>query len=85
MVLRVNLRETYFISATVTRSYLESVKRTGAPDAGLNVMRSPRWDLKSPEGRVGFYMGLKGVTDIMFPRLVQEVEVGEKRKSELIS
>lgn len=84
MVLRVNLRETYFTSATVTRSYLESVERTGAPDAGLNVMRSPKWDLKTAEGRVGFYMGLKGVSNIMFPRKA-EVEIGEKRKSELIS
>lgn len=76
MILRVSLKATYFVSATVTRSYLESVKRTGAPDAGLAVMRSPSWDLMTPEGRMGFFKGLKGVSDIMFPLVVDGDEVG---------
>lgn len=79
MILRVSLKATYFVSAAVTRSYLESVKRTGAPDAGLTVMRSPRWDLMTPEGRIGFFKGLKGVSDMMFPQVVGEGEGGEKR------
>lgn len=83
VVLRVKMKEVFFVCAVVPRSYLESVEQTGTPDAGLKVKTSPKWDLKTGKGRLGFFVGLKQVAESMSPRVNKVIQA--KRKSEDIS
>lgn len=83
VVLRVKMKDVFFVCAVVTRSYLDSVEQTGTPDAGLRVKTSSKWDLNTGKGRLGFFVGLKQVAESMFPRVNKALEA--KRKLEDIS
>lgn len=80
VILRLALRETFFVSAVVSKSYLDSVEQAGTPDAALEVITSPKWDLKTGNGRLGFFVGLKQVVESMLPKVKNT-----KRKSNDIS
>lgn len=80
VVLRVAIKETFFVSAVVSKSYLDSVEQAGTPDVPLEVMTSPKWNLKTGNGRLGFFVGLKQAAESMLPKARSA-----KRKSNNIS
>lgn len=68
VVLCVAVKETFFVSALVSKSYLDSVEQAGTPNTALEVMMSPKWNLKTGNGRLGFFVGLKQAVESMLPK-----------------
>lgn len=65
---------------------MESIEKTGAPAEALAVYTSPKWNLKTPEGRTGFFVELKELCSIKPVPLAPAVaDPGVKRKLDDIS
>lgn len=73
-------RSVQFVSANVTRSYIESVEENGTARGPLLIATSRAFDLGESKGRVEFRHALGAVLEEMFPPVEETVQESQWRR-----